>query len=92
MISVEFEGYTEKREEVEAIQFLDQSQASFLAMLLGSEEKWTLLNYPVREFELTLGDGRVLHRGDYVVRDYVWGCSPWIVSFSDFREKWQKKA
>lgn len=96
MADIQFETYVEKREEIEAIQFRDQSQAAGFAQLLGSSEHWTLNNFPEEEFELVLAGGRgVLHRGDYVVRTSAgagWVTENSIVSWQDFRDKWQKKA
>lgn len=94
-----FETYTERQEEIAGLQLRDASQAEQFARLLGSNG-WTLTYPPGGRFTLELDGGRILQRGDWLVREAddadphspYYGEPPTIVGWLDFREKWQKKA
>lgn len=91
----EFTKYIERRQRVEAFQFTEVGQASFVADLLGADRY--VLNHDGYDFHIIaqarLTEGQTaevrVNRGDFLVRE-GWGHAVDVVRPQEFRKAWEE--
>lgn len=86
-----FKKYTEARETVDAVQFLEVGQLPEILKEFGNPT--FMFNGTIEKFTLDMNRGSyILKRGDYLVRRFhptTLQDSYEILSHKDFHEKWQ---